>query len=235
MVKTSENDPLRIAELPLGNGFIGLTICPGKHDKDAWSGPCARSLDTDLAAVKMWGAGVVVTLMEAWELTALNVASLQKAVPAHGMSWWHLPVKDGFALEYPEDGYMEHQVDRWTLPCILLRLFLHAGGRVLIHCRGGLGRTGSLAARLLIEEGLDAEQVISAVRSVRPGAIETEEQEEYLRYLPERLLLKTPLRKAVSGLSEELFAEPVDRLFRQAEHFSLEVWEQEFRKLLLPS
>jgi len=52
---------------------------------------------------------------------------------------------------------------------------------VLIHCRGGLGRTGTLAARLLMEEGQDAQSAMRMVRDVRPHAIETATQEKYLR------------------------------------------------------
>jgi ADP-ribosyl-[dinitrogen reductase] hydrolase len=54
------------------------------------------------------------------------------------------------------------------------------GGSILIFCRGRLGRTGTIAARLLVELGMDAERAIDAVRSVRPGAIETREQALYV-------------------------------------------------------
>ena len=51
---------------------------------------------------------------------------------------------------------------------------------ILVHCRGGLGRAGTIAARLLIEIGIDPKIAISEVRAVRPGAIETVEQEKYV-------------------------------------------------------
>jgi protein-tyrosine phosphatase len=180
-MKTSENNPLRIAELPLGKGIIGMTLCPGKQDAAALYGPCERSLKLDLQVIKDWGAGVIVTLLESWELTCLKVEALPETVQAYGMSWCHFSLKDGGPLEYQGDGFVEHGFDRWSVPCVLLRLFLQTGGRILIHCRGGLGRTGTLAARLLIEEGQDAETAIKTVRSVRPGAIETESQKRYLR------------------------------------------------------
>ena len=52
---------------------------------------------------------------------------------------------------------------------------------VLIHCRGGLGRAGTIAARLLIELGTEPGEAIANVRAVRPGAIETDDQEEFVR------------------------------------------------------
>jgi ADP-ribosylglycohydrolase len=46
---------------------------------------------------------------------------------------------------------------------------------------GGLGRTGTIAARLLVEFGVDPEKAIREIRMARPGSIETREQEEYVR------------------------------------------------------
>ncbi len=45
---------------------------------------------------------------------------------------------------------------------------------VLVHCRGGLGRSGMIVARLLAERGETAP--IDRVRRARPGAVETEDQ-----------------------------------------------------------
>ncbi len=64
-----------------------------------------------------------------------------------------------------------------------LRRRLAEGARVLIHCRAGLGRTGTVAARLLVEHGLDPEAAILRVRQSRPAAIETAGQEAYVRAL----------------------------------------------------
>jgi ADP-ribosyl-[dinitrogen reductase] hydrolase len=51
---------------------------------------------------------------------------------------------------------------------------------IVIHCKGGLGRTGTIAARLLIEFGADATNAIQSVRKARPGAIENNLQEYYV-------------------------------------------------------
>jgi ADP-ribosyl-[dinitrogen reductase] hydrolase len=64
---------------------------------------------------------------------------------------------------------------------------LAAGERVLIHCRAGLGRTGMIASRLLVEAGLTPVQAMMAVRRARPGTVETMPQEQYLLLLPRRL------------------------------------------------
>ena len=54
------------------------------------------------------------------------------------------------------------------------------GERVLIHCHGGRGRSGLVAARLLIDRGMDAPAALATVRRARPGAVETAGQEAHL-------------------------------------------------------
>jgi protein-tyrosine phosphatase len=51
------------------------------------------------------------------------------------------------------------------------------GSDVVVHCKGGLGRAGMMAARLLVELGMPPEQAIKEVRRARKGAIETSAQE----------------------------------------------------------
>ena len=111
----------------------------------------------------------VVTLVEGSELDELRVPGLGDAVRDLHMEWFHLPIRD-YAVP---DGAAEQE---WARVGEALRGFLRAGGNVLLHCRGGLGRSGMMAARLLVELGWDPEQAIAAVRRARPHAIETEEQ-----------------------------------------------------------
>ena len=60
-----------------------------------------------------------------------------------------------------------------------LRL-LAEGGKVLVHCRGGQGRSGTIAAALLINGGMTSADAIAEVRRSRPAAIETAGQEIWL-------------------------------------------------------
>jgi atypical dual specificity phosphatase len=49
---------------------------------------------------------------------------------------------------------------------------------VLVHCKGGLGRTGMILALYLVrEEKISAKTAIKRIRRLRPQAIETPEQE----------------------------------------------------------
>ena len=54
---------------------------------------------------------------------------------------------------------------------------LATGGRVAVHCHGGLGRTGTLLACYLVQQGMTPAEAIARIRAVRPGSVETREQE----------------------------------------------------------
>ena len=174
---TSNDSPLRIAEVPFGQneGCLGLTICPGK--KDAGRG-WKRDLAEDLAAIRRWGARTVVTLIEAHEFALLGIPTLGGEVAALGMTWHHLPIRD---VDVPDARFET----AWQAVGPVLHRSLDAGERILVHCRGGLGRTALVAARILIERGCMPREAIHRVRAVRPHAIETSAQERYVLQMGE--------------------------------------------------
>ena len=176
MIRTSLTHPLQIAEVAAapGMGLIGLTFCPGKHQPGAMTGAWQRDLAIDLDAVAAWNAAAVVTLIEAAEMRRLNVPALGEGVAARGMAWHHLPIRD---VAVPDASFDAE----WTRVGEGLRSRLRAGFNVLVHCKGGLGRAGTIAARLMTELGCDPEDAIAEVRRVRPGAIETPAQEDHVR------------------------------------------------------
>ena len=48
-VRDSVNSPLQISELPVSNGVLGLTLCPGKHGDSLNGAPWTRDLALDVA------------------------------------------------------------------------------------------------------------------------------------------------------------------------------------------
>ncbi len=168
MVRTSQTHPLQIAEVRATacHGRIGITFCPGKHDRAAATGAWARDLAADLDVIAGWGARLVLTLVEPAELATLKVPQLGEEVRARGLDWLHLPIAD---YSVPTDAFEA----LWEAHGSDIRTLLRNRADVVVHCRGGLGRAGMMAARLLVELGEDPGQAIRAVRRARPGAIET--------------------------------------------------------------
>lgn len=175
-IKTSETHPLQIAEVRPGTttGRVGITFCPGKKQAYSVSGPWDRDLEADLRRIEEWGACAVVTLLEEHEFAELSVNGLGDAVRQKHMAWYHLPIRD---VSVPDQKFEQ----AWEVAGQQLRGLLSRGFDIVVHCKGGLGRAGTIAARLLVEMGVDPDDAIKSVRAVRPGAIETEEQERYVR------------------------------------------------------
>ena len=176
MNMTSLTHPLHIASLrvPGGRrGEIGMTLCPGKVGRSTLAGVWQRDLALDLEVIRAWGCKHLITLMEPGEMAAFQVADLPERLPP-GIRHHLLPIPDGGV---PDDAWER----RWAEVGRSLRCDLYLGDRIVIHCRGGLGRTGLVAARLLVDGGMDPEEAMAAVRRARPGAIENRAQEDYVR------------------------------------------------------
>jgi ADP-ribosyl-[dinitrogen reductase] hydrolase len=174
-MRTSISHPLQIAVVqPFGgSGRIGITFCPGKVQPGAMSGSWQRDLGLDLDAVSTWGAVAVLTLIEDHELATLKVTDMGAQVRARHMDWFHLPIPD---VSVPDAAFEQ----QWKTVGPDLMNRLRAGFDVLVHCKGGLGRAGTIAARLMVELGVAPAEAVKAVRSVRPGAIETSAQLDYI-------------------------------------------------------
>ena len=179
LTRTSETHPLRIdvVDAGAGRGPIGITFAPGKTDRFAVGGPWARDLAQDLDSVEKWQARAVVSLIEKDEMSRLGVPSLGAAIQSRGMVWLHLPIRD---VSTPS---IEFET-QWPAHSKRLRALLDAGQNVLVHCKGGLGRAGMISARLLVESGVEPAAAIAKVRAARPGAIETREQEVWVKTGP---------------------------------------------------
>jgi atypical dual specificity phosphatase len=57
---------------------------------------------------------------------------------------------------------------------------LPLGTKIVVHCEGGIGRTGTFAAAYWIAKGKTVEEAIKHVRKARRYAVETPEQEAAL-------------------------------------------------------
>jgi ADP-ribosyl-[dinitrogen reductase] hydrolase len=180
--RTSNSHPLRINSLsvPGCTGTIGLTFCPGKKGPSSlgnyiWD----RDLATDAQAIAAWNPDIWLCLMEPEEMEEWDVQALP-AVAGEVAKYFNLAITDTYA---PGKRFAAG----WAEAGPAIRACLRAGGKVLIHCRGGLGRAGTVAAQLLVEFGQQPGPAIRAVRKARVGAIENSRQEDYIHALLPRL------------------------------------------------
>ena len=77
----------------------------------------------------------------------------------------HLPVND---FDIPMEN-LEKEITQ------LLEI-LNSNGRILIHCKGGQGRSGMIAMKLLVEQGQDPQNALNIIREHRIYAVETKKQ-----------------------------------------------------------
>ncbi len=156
----SSHSPFPIATLSVaGGGRIGVCPLPGK----------GGALTADLAAVLAWKPAVVVSMTEASEMEAAGSTSLGGKLEGSGVKWVHLPVRD-------YGGLSEENAKAWPELSSALHRHLDRGEGVLVHCRGGQGRSGMIALRLMAERGEAPAAGLARLRAARPGAVETAEQ-----------------------------------------------------------
>ncbi|WP_034345334.1 protein-tyrosine phosphatase family protein [Deinococcus misasensis] len=153
---------------------IHMTFAPGKKGNGAWSGIVHnRDLGQDLTRLRdVYGTTHLITLMEDFELRQWHIPDLSAETRQHGLHHLHFPIVDG---SIPDD------VPAFREFVQQLKELYQQGATFTIHCLGGLGRTGLLAAILLQElHGFEPAQSVKAVREARPGTIERDEQEVFV-------------------------------------------------------
>ena len=177
LARGAAGEALRIDELAWpGGGRLGMSHFPGRCGVDGRGRPWRRDVETDLRAIRGWGASVVLCLVEPEEFGRYGVPDLGARVGALGLQWLHLSVPDMGVLAGGQPPAQRAEVQA-------VMGALGRGERVLLHCAAGLGRTGTLAAGLLVMQGWPARQAIEVVRRVRPGTLETPGQEAWVQAL----------------------------------------------------
>ena len=174
-------NPVSTVPVPGSVGCMGLVACPGVRVEQGAAGN-RRALQADLKEITDWGANGMLCLVEPHELRMNRVEDLPRLVQEAGLWWRHLPIID---MDIPSQDFE----DAWAVEGERIRHALRIGERVAIHCYAGLGRTGMIGARILIEMGVDPQRAIAAVRHDNRRRIQTRGQSEFVRGLKP---LRTP-------------------------------------------
>ena len=178
-VRTSETDPISVDLLPddeVGTpGRLGMTFAPGM-----WAGSVRgrweRDLTVDMRTLeKEHETNVLVSLMEDHEYRGYRIPELLEQDSIGNIEILRFAIEDmGVPREAESERFQTFVQD------VVRRL--EEDQNVVVHCRGGLGRTGTLAACVLVALGRHAaDEAIAAVREARKGTVQTREQEDFVR------------------------------------------------------
>ena len=144
-------------------------VVPGKVAGTPMPG-IVQSVDLDLAALRTVGVTMLITLTES--------DFPQDALRRHGLRNLHLPIRD---REPPSVAQVKMLVVR-------MAAMLKKGEVLAVHCLAGLGRTGTVLASWLIQEGLTAQTALERIRKIESGYVQSPEQEEFLNAVEADLL-----------------------------------------------
>lgn len=154
--RTSRSHPLRIAWLEMPVGWrVGLTLAPGKCGPSREGPRWARDLDADLDVVAREGVRTIACLVEAHELVKWAIAGLPSAAAERGIELLHFPIPD---VTVPS---------LHAARSVVRELIARREAPILIHCIGGLGRTGVIAGCLLRALGVSPDQALRRLVAAR--------------------------------------------------------------------
>lgn len=131
------------------------------------------TLEEDLQMLRRERFGLIVTLTD------------EPGVEIEGVKRLHFPIDD---MGIPTPRACE-------AACLTIVAAMEAGERVLVHCRAGLGRTGLMAACVLVSLGESALSALDKVRGVHAGYVQTPAQERFIGHYEQHLKASKPESK----------------------------------------
>lgn len=134
--------------------LAGMAIPSGAY-RSAQRGRSSE-LERDAEALIGHGIKAVVSLT--------HQALAPEVLNRFGITALHLPVED---MTRPS----REQIDQF------IAFVDQIEGGVVVHCAAGIGRTGTMLGCYLVWNGLPADKAITHLRQLRPGSIETPDQE----------------------------------------------------------
>ncbi len=142
-----------------------LTPCPGTKEADLYS---------SLQELSHKNSPALITLMTSEELAENQLSELPKHAVTYDMQWFHLPLADDTVPDQAWEERFQSALPRFIQ-------LLNNGMNLSIHCKGGSGRTGLVAARIMLALGFELEEAISKIKAVRPNAFSVPAQQAYIQ------------------------------------------------------
>jgi len=140
-------------------------------------------LEDDASGWRRAGLDLVVSLLEDEEAAQLELVQEGDVAKSKGIQFVSFPIPDRGVPASIQAALS------------LLRRIANAleeGKNVAIHCRQGIGRSGSIAAGVLVTSGIEVEKAIKTVSAARGQTVpETPAQVQWIHHLPSERLVVT--------------------------------------------
>ncbi|MBV6644662.1 MAG: dual specificity protein phosphatase family protein [Cyclobacteriaceae bacterium] len=120
--------------------------------------------DDDVSFLRNGGINYIMSLTEE--------PLIQHQAEAAGFGFIHFPIRD-MDIPMPRDA---------SAAIIKLVKEIESGHTFLIHCKGGVGRTGMMGACYMVSKGISANEAIEKVRAIHPPYIQTKNQEAFVTH-----------------------------------------------------
>lgn len=158
-------------------GRVALSSCPGRTD-------VGGDVKSDINHLLSLRIGLVVSLVSDIEMEYYGVSGLRQALRSAKLAQVEFPIDD---MQPPRDIAATQSLCHWLLG------HLQQGTNILIHCIGGWGRSGTIAASLLTHQGYSADAAIALVRKARsPRCVEARAQERFVHEYARSEFLQSP-------------------------------------------
>ncbi|MCA1777599.1 MAG: hypothetical protein LC676_18905 [Loktanella sp.] len=160
--------------LPIGQGQIVLAGWPGLRVASSgvsWIDP--EAVEAALSAFAALDAAYVIGLCETADLPTGATSQLRRTARERHVRLVHAPIRDYAA---PDAGFLRV----WHSLAPILHQRIESGGAVALCCSFGAGRSGTVAALMLHEQGCAMPEAIRRVRAGFYLAIESPAQERWL-------------------------------------------------------
>ena len=160
------------------NAILGMCRAPGRNYLETNAKLKHENLISDVANFKKQGVNVVICLLNKYELRyiGIDLQTYQDQCKIHNIEFMLFPIVE---MAPPEQSPQEIDDKLLTQLCQKIQ----KREKMIIHCRGGVGRAGTIVALILLKMGLfeNSKTAIEYLRKVRhPKCVESYRQEQYV-------------------------------------------------------
>lgn len=140
-------------------------------------------LDDEINGWRKAGLDVVVSLLEKDEAAQFELDHEGDVAESKGVRFVSFPI--------PDRGVPASTREALSL-FSTISAALEAGKNVAVHCRQGIGRSGLIAAGVLLTSGMGVDKALELVGAARGEVVpETQAQLQWIKHLPSEHLVPT--------------------------------------------